>query len=198
MSKKDYFKKILAGILFIVFGILLVVSVIWVIGTEKGFIQPKFNATVLFKKVNGLGIGAPIRLSGVNVGTVSKIDFLDDNMDGRSVQVVLNLFKRYKKQLEKSTSFAIKTEGVLGGKVLEISSDELGPYMDLTKPILGEDPIDVQDLVVVFSEAANAFTEATRTMRSVVEEFHSVSESMRRVMNRIEQKLIDGNLFKVF
>lgn len=198
MSKKDYFKKILAGILFIVLGILLVGGVIWVIGTEKGFIQPKFNVTVLFKKVNGLGIGAPIRLSGVNVGTVGKIDFLDDNLDGRNVQVVLNLFKRYKKQLEKSTSFAIKTEGVLGGKVLEISSDELGPYVDLSKPILGEDPIDVQDLVVVFSDAANAFTETTRTMRSVVDEFHSVSQSTRRVMNRIEQKLIDGNLFKVF
>lgn len=198
MSKKDYFQKILAGILFIVLGILLVGGVIWVIGTEKGFIQPKFNVTVLFKKVNGLGIGAPIRLSGVNVGTVSKIDFLDDNMDGRNVQVVLNLFKRYKKQLEKSTSFAIKTEGVLGGKVLEISSDELGPYVDLTKPILGEDPIDVQDLVVVFSEAANAFTETTQTMRTVVEEFHAVSQSTRRVMNRLEQKLIDGNLFKVF
>ncbi|HLD69155.1 MAG TPA: hypothetical protein VJA17_00155, partial [Candidatus Omnitrophota bacterium] len=66
------------------------------------------------------------------------------------------------------------------------------------KPILGEDPIDVQDLVVVFSDAANAFTETTQTMRTVAEEFHSVSESTRRVMNRIEQKLIDGNLFKVF
>ena len=198
MSKKDYFKKILAGILFIVLGILLVSGVILVIGTEKGFIQPKFNVTVIFKKVNGLGIGAPIRLSGVNVGTVGKIDFLDDNMDGRNVQVVLDLFKRYKKQLEKSASFAIKTEGVLGGKVMEISSDELGPYVDLSKPILGEDPIDVQDLVVVFSDAANAFTETTQTMRTVAEEFHSVSESTRRVMNRIEQKLIDGNLFKVF
>ena len=198
MSKKDYFKKILAGILFIVLGILIVAGVIWVIGTEKGFIQPKFNVTVLFKRVDGLAIGAPIRLSGVNVGTVGKIDFLDDNIDGRSVQVVLNLFKRYKKQLEKSTSFAIKTEGVLGGKLLDISSDEVGPYVDLNQPILGEDPIDVQDLVVVFSEAANAFTETTKAMHSVVEEFHSVSQSTRRLMNRVEQKLIDGDLFKVF
>lgn len=198
MSKKDYFKKILTGILFIVIGILLVGGVIWVIGTEKGFIQPKFNVDVLFKRVDGLAVGAPIRLSGVNVGTVGKIDFLDDNMDGRSVQVTLNLFKRYKKQLEKSTSFAIKTEGVLGGKLVDISSDELGPYVDLTKPILGEDPIDVQDLVVVFSEAANAFTETTKTMHTVVEEVQSVSQSTHRLINRIEQKLIDGNLFKVF
>ena len=198
MSKKDYIQKILAGVLFIVIGILLVGGVIWVIGTEKGFIQPKFNVNVLFKRVDGLAVGAPIRLSGVNVGTVGKIDFLDDDIDGRSVQVVLNLFKRYKKQLEKSTSFAIKTEGLLGGKLVDISSDELGPYVDLTQPILGEDPIDVQDLFVVFSEAANAFTETTKTMHTMAEEFHSASESTRRLMNRIEQKLIDGNLFKVF
>ena len=76
MSKKDYLQKILAGILFIVIGILLVGGVIWVIGTEKGFIQPKFNVNVIFKRVDGLAVGAPIRLSGVNVGTVGKIDFL--------------------------------------------------------------------------------------------------------------------------
>ena len=198
MYKKDYFSKILAGILFIVLGVVVVAGVIWVIGTEKGFIQPKFYVTVLFKRVDGLSLGAPIRLSGVNVGTVGKIDFLDDNIDGRGVQVILNVFKKYKKQLEKATRFSIKTEGVLGGKLIEISSDEIGPFVDLNKPILGEDPIDVQDLVVVFSEAANAFTETTRTMHTVVDEFHSISQSTRRLMNRVEQKLIEGNLFKVF
>ena len=198
MNKTEYIQKISAGILFIVLGILLVAGIIWVIGTEKGFIQPKLSVTVLFKRVDGLAVGAPIRLSGVNVGTVGKIDFLDDNVEGRSVRVTLNAFKIYKKQLEKSTSFSIKTEGVLGGKLIEISSDELGPYVDLNKPILGDDPIDVQDLVEIFTEAADSFNETSQMMKTLMSEFHSISESSQRLMNRIEQKIIEGNLFKVF
>ncbi len=198
MAKKDYWTKILTGILFVVFGVALLSAVIWGIGTNKGFIQPKFYVNVLFKRVDGLSMGAPIRLSGVNVGTVGKIDLLDTNIDGRGVQVTLNVFKRYTRQLEKATRISIKTEGVLGQKLLEISSDEIGPYVDLAHPIFGEDPIDVQDLVVVFSEAANAFTETTRTMKTVVDEIQTVSDASRRLINRIEQKVIDGNLFKVF
>ena len=198
MNKGEYISKIIAGILFIVGGVFLVAAVIWIIGTEKGFIQPKFSVTVLFKRVDGLAIGAPIRLSGVNVGTIDKIDFLDENIEGRSVQVVMNVFKRYRKQLEKSTRFSIKTEGVLGGKLIEISSDDLGPYVDLNRPILGEDPIDVQDLVGVFTQTANNFNETSQMMKALMDEFHAVSYSSQRLMNRIEQKLIEGNLFKVF
>lgn len=177
---------------------MLTVMMILVIGIEKGFTQPKFYVAVLFNRVDGLAIGAPIRFSGVSVGTVGKIDFLEEKINGRGVKVTLNIFKRYKKQLEKSTRISIRTEGLLGGKLVDISSSEVGPYVDLDWPIIGEDPIDVQDLVVVFKEAANSFTQTTKTMDSINREVRTISESSQRLIKRVEQKLIEGNLFKVF
>ena len=197
MEKKDYLKKVLAGVFFIM-GVILLVVVILIIGVEKGYTQPKFTVTVLFKSVDGLGIGAPIRFSGVQVGQVGNIDFLDEKVNGRGVKVTLNVGKRYRKHLEKSTRFYIKTEGVLGGKLVDIASDERGPYVDLDWPIIGEDPIDVQDLVGVVTETATAFKHTSETMDAVVAEFKSISESSKRLMNRFEQKLIEGKLFKVF
>ncbi len=197
MEGKENLKKLLAGIFFII-GIILIVTVVMVIGIEKGFTQPKFSVTVLFKRVDGLSLGAPIRLSGVSVGTVAKIDFLDERIDGRGVRVTLNLLKRYRKQLEKSTRFSIRTEGLLGGKLIEITSDEFGPYVDLDWPIIGEDPIDVQDVVGVFTQTANATVQSAKALEEVKNELTRISKSVVRLMNRLEQKIMEGNLFKIF
>ncbi|MFA5059171.1 MAG: MCE family protein [Candidatus Omnitrophota bacterium] len=197
MDKRDFVKRFYAGIFFFI-GIFLIFVVIWAISNEKGFTQPRFPITVLFREVGGLSVGAPIRLSGVNVGTVWKIDFLSEKIQGRGVQVTLNVFKRYKPQLEKSSRVAIKTEGLLGGKVIDMSTDEATSSVDLSTPILGEDPLDVQDLAESFGDTAVSLTETSKTINSISKELEYISKTSKRLLNRIEERLIEGNLFKVF
>src|SRR3990167_5056287 len=108
MEKRDFIKRLYAGMFFII-GIILISIVILAIGIEKGMTQPKFQVKAVFHEVGGLSVGAPIRLSGVNIGTVGRIDFLDEKVEGRGVLVTLNIFRRYKKQLERAYRFAIKT-----------------------------------------------------------------------------------------
>src|ERR1041384_3751097 len=100
MDRAEFIKKFLAG-LFFVCGIGLLVIVVFVIGLERGFSEPKFQVTVLFKEVGGLGQGAPIRISGVIVGVVGPISFLDEEIEGRSIKVVLNIYKKYEPQFKK-------------------------------------------------------------------------------------------------
>src|SRR5262245_27837676 len=69
MEKKDFYKKLIAGTFFLT-GIFLVSVIVLTIGIEKGLTKPSFEITVLYREVGGLAIGAPVGLSGVNVGTV--------------------------------------------------------------------------------------------------------------------------------
>lgn len=197
MNKKDFIKKILAGLFFIV-GIIIICTFVLVIGIQKGLMESKFQMTLLFKNVGGLSVGAPVLLSGVHVGTVGGIDFLDEPINGREVKVILNLFAKYKKQLAKSGRFAIKTEGILGEKTIEISSTGEAKQTDLTQPIIGEDPLDVQELAELFGEAAVAMLETSRVVGSTISQLHDTSNSIKRLFLRIEQRIIDGDLFKVF
>ncbi len=196
-EKRDFVKKLYAGLFFII-GILLIFVVILAVGIEKGMTQPKFQAKVLFREVGGLSVGAPIRLSGVNIGTVGKIDFLEEKIAGRGVEVSLNVFKRYKKQLEKASQIAIKTEGLLGGKIIEISTEDNGKVFDLTKPLIGEDPLDVQDLAQSFGDTAVSLTKTSQDINAIIKEMQAISRTSKRLLDRIEQRIIDGNLFKVF
>ena len=197
MERKDIYQKLWAGTFFLT-GVFLVSVVILTIGIEKGLTQPKFQMTVLYREIGGLSVGAPVSLSGVHVGTVGTIDFLDEEVEGRGVQVTLDVYEKFRKQLEKGKRVIIKTEGVLGEKSIEISRSGDRPRLELSRPVIGEDPLDVQDLAKIFGDTAIALKQTSETFDSIIKEMKHISGITKRLLNRIEQRIIDGNLFKVF
>ena len=223
MEKKEFMVKFFAGMFFLV-GMILIIMVIYTIGKNKGFTQPKFRVEVLFRDVGGLIEGAPVQLAGVNVGTVFDISFLEKEFQGRRVKVRLSIFEKYKRQLKQNVRFIIKTEGILGEKLVEIDVREGGQVADLSRPIIGEDPLNVQDIAEVFSDAAEAFTKTaegfnrvdmqelsevlaetaqslsvtSKGINAILTEMYYISVKSKRLLDRLEQRIIDGNLFKVF
>lgn len=223
MDKKELTKELLAGLFFFL-GIFLLVTFVIILGGNKGLAQSKFQVTVLYRNVGGLMEGAPVRLSGVNVGTVDRVEFLNREFDGRRVEVTLNILSQYRKQLENNLRFTIQTEGILGEKLIEIDVLREGPQVDLKNPVIGEDPLDVEDMAEVFAKAAESFTATadqlskidvvglssvledssrsllitSRGINEIMEELQEITKKTKRLLDRVEQKVIEGNLFKVF
>ncbi len=197
MNRKDQVKRIVAGI-FLFFSIVLIVGVVFTIGLQKGFMEPKFKMSVLFRKVGGLMVGAPVRLSGVTVGTVYDIEFLDDEVLGRGVKVVVQIFTKYENQVHKTVDIAVDTEGVLGQKIVEITTSPDAFLEDLSHPFIGEDPIEAGDLAESFGNTADALLHTSERIGVVFEEIEDISRTTNRLLQRIEQRVIEGNLFKVF
>jgi phospholipid/cholesterol/gamma-HCH transport system substrate-binding protein len=223
MKQSEFLRNVVAG-LFVIIGIFLIISFITTIGQDKGFARSKFQLRVLFSNVGGLFEGAPVRLSGVNVGSVSDISFLPRQIDGRRVKVVLNIYTEYKEQFENNLTFEIKTEGILGEKLVEISIIEGGENVDLAKPLYGQDPMDIQDMAEGFSQAAESFaktsenlgridmveltnvmTQSSRSLittadgiNEIMDDIQEVTRKTKRLVDRIEQRVIEGELFKVF
>ncbi len=220
---QEKLKKFFTGLFFVI-GVLLFIWIIFTIGANKGFIEAKFKVPVLFEDVRGLTEGAPVRLSGVVVGLVERIDFLKKEYQGRRVKVTLSLFEKYKEQLNQSARFSVVTDGILGEKLVIIKvSDDIRP-LDLKSPILGDNPIDVQDLAQVFANAGESFTKTSNELSKI--NFEKLAEGMeqtgealvetsegfkkifpeiellmfkaKRLFNRVEEKILEGNLFKVF
>lgn len=223
MDKKELTKELLAGLFFFL-GIFLLVAFVIILGGNKGLAQSKFQVTVLYRNVGGLMEGAPVRLSGVNVGTVDSVEFLNQEFDGRRVAVALNILSQYRKQLENNLRFTIQTEGILGEKLIEIDVLREGPKVDLKNLIIGEDPLDVEDMAEVFAKAAESFTATadqlsqidvvglskvmedssesllitSRGINEIMEELQEITKKTKRLLDRVEQKVVEGNLFKVF
>ena len=191
------FKKIAAGLFFITFLCLVAVS-IFIIGIDRGLTEPKFQVIALFNQVGGIVEGSPIRISGVDVGVVGAVDFLSQPIEGRSLKVRLDIFKKYEFEFRKCSKISIRTEGVLGQKLIEISEDHSLKLFDPTAPIIGEDPLDVEDMAAVITSTAVSLQATSQDVQDVLHEWKYISIKTKKLLNRVDEKMLEGNLFKVF
>jgi len=190
-------KKIAAG-LFFVLGLALIAVSVFFIGIDRGLTQPKFQVIALFNQVGGIVEGSPIRISGVDVGVVGAVDFLSQPIEGRSLKVRLDIFKKYEFEFRKCSKISIRTEGVLGQKLIEISEDHSLKLFDPTAPIIGEDPLDVEDMAAVITSTAVSLQATSQDVQDVLHEWKYISIKTKKLLNRVDEKMLEGNLFKVF
>ena len=75
-----------------------------------------YTLTAKFDHIDGLGIGADVRLAGVKVGSV-----LDERIDPKSYLALVTLSVRNGLELPKDSSAAVSTESLLGGEYISLS-----------------------------------------------------------------------------
>src|ERR1700729_415514 len=89
--------------------------------TSRGlswFGPPHYEVTAKFDNIGDLKVGAPVSMSGVEVGRVVKIDF--DSNEYKAV-VLLRLNERYNK-IPSDSDASIYTQGLLGGKFIGLTA----------------------------------------------------------------------------
>src|ERR1700693_4593786 len=89
------------------------------------FGPPRYEVTAKFDNVGDLKVGAPVSMSGVEVGRVAKIDF--DSNEYKAV-VLLRLNARYNK-IPVDSDASIYTQGLLGGKFIGLTAGGAETYL---------------------------------------------------------------------
>lgn len=118
MAKKTI-QEIKVG-LFIFIAIALAFIVVFSIGSEKQLFDSQYTLYANFRDVGGLREGAPIRLAGVDVGTVSRVWFLDD-LEEKLVGAELKINTSVKERIRSDSTASIQTMGLLGDKFIFIT-----------------------------------------------------------------------------
>jgi len=85
----------------------------------------RYEVTAKFDNVGDLKVGAPVSMSGVEVGRVAKIDF--DSNEYKAV-VLLRLNARYNK-IPTDSDASIYTQGLLGGKFIGLTAGGAETYL---------------------------------------------------------------------
>ena len=193
-------KEIWAGLFFIV-GIIVIVFMILSLGSKTGITEPKYYVDVVFSDIGGLKVGAPVRVAGVDVGTVLAIDFISHpEFADKRVRVTLSVLKRHKEQVDQCSIFTIKTEGLLGDKLVDIQLPRKGEICELVKKegyVIGQDPLDIKNLADDFSETSRYFIYLTKRMSGLVDDLQISMHTAKRVLDRIEERIIEGGLLNV-
>jgi len=86
---------------------------------------PGYDVTAEFDNIGDLKVGAPVRMAGVRIGDVTRIDL--DNQSFRA-NVHLHIYPQFN-EIPDDSYASIETEGLLGGQYIGISPGGLSTYL---------------------------------------------------------------------
>jgi phospholipid/cholesterol/gamma-HCH transport system substrate-binding protein len=95
----------------------------------RGLFSKRITLVSYFDNASGLRVGAPVRLSGVDIGNVSAIRVVPDkDKQITPVEVVMKVSTKYGFNLRRDSVTSLDTAGVLGETYMDIdSSQAIGP-----------------------------------------------------------------------
>src|ERR1700685_4437869 len=106
--------------LFVLPGVVFLAVVIFYVTGGLGF-GPKYRLRAYLPEVDGLTIGAPVRVDGVDVGNVEKIEIAvpragEPTSKDRNIEVDLRIQETFKSYIRADSSAGLITEGLLGNR----------------------------------------------------------------------------------
>jgi len=101
---------------FVVAGLLLLVTGLYFIGSNKNMFGKTFTLYAGFRNVGGLQTGNNVRFAGIDVGTIDKIEIVNDTV----IRVKMNVNIDLKKVIRKNSRASIGTDGLMGNKLVNI------------------------------------------------------------------------------
>lgn len=138
--------------IFVTAGILLFITAIYFIGVNRNLFGSNFVLRSEFKNVSGLKQGSNVRLSGINIGTVNKIDFISDSL----VLVRLLIRKDVQKYIKTDAVASIASDGLMGDKILIISPGTTSTTMVKDNDMIASyKTIEIDDLFSSVKQSAD-------------------------------------------
>lgn len=102
---------------FVLTGLGLLILSFFLIGKNNNIFGSDFSLRVRFSSLSGLTEGNNVLFSGIQAGTVKKIEMLNDT----SIEVTMRITNKIKPYIHSNAVASIGTEGLMGNKVINIS-----------------------------------------------------------------------------
>ena len=149
------------------------------------FMERGYPVEIKFSRVDGLRPGAPVKLSGVDVGRVKKIFFTPD----QKVMVVILLRPEFR--VTEDSQAVITTAGVIGEKHLEIRPGRSRNPLPSGQRLVGIDPVSTEDFYQSVSDILADLKDMTSSFKTLIDDEETIT-SLRNSIKRFN--VITANL----
>ena len=106
-------------------ALILATGLIFAVGGQGGFFWQRYPLKVCFDSVQGLKTGAVVRLSGMEVGQVTSIEFA-----GRSVEVTIQVSDDVRPLITSESTASIGSLSLLGEPIIDLTTSDRGTPLE--------------------------------------------------------------------
>ena len=139
------------------------------LGQAANLFTTRYELVAFVPNANGLREGGGVMVAGQLAGTIRKIEFLDPDADTlRNLRIVLAVDETLKDQIRTNSSVRIRTQGLLGDKVLDISPGT--PMEAVLQPgdtLALEPSLDYEQVIAQASEAVDDVVQLTADLKDI-------------------------------
>lgn len=168
--------------LFVFLGTALLVIAIFLIGGRESLFQSTFTIKAMFTTVEGLRTGAPVRLSGINVGSVNDIEIANDTT-GRVV-VTMRVNSDVKNFIRKDTRATIETEGLVGNKIVVLTVGSTAyEVVDDGGFVRSKSPVSIAEIIAESQGTLNYLKDITKDFSEIVGKINNGQGTIGKIVN---------------
>lgn len=170
--------------IFVVAALLVGGGLIFVIGNQRSVFQSKNTYHAVFDNVGGLRVGSPIRVAGVDVGTVGGVSLLADG----KIRVELSVVDDHASLLRTDSMANIGSKGLLGDRLVDITIGK-GAVVPPGGTIRGQSPADFAKYMEQASGMLDEAEGLTKNLRSATTPL--ADGELARNLDRVTANLAD-------
>ena len=150
--------------LFVLAGVLFMLFTLYMIGKNKNLFGSSFMLKAVVSDVNGLVPGNNVRFKGIDVGTVKSIELDNDT----AIFITMVIDQKIKTHIKKNAVATIGTDGLMGNKLVNISS--LGGFSESVQEggiIYSRKPIDTEEMLRTLNVTNNNIEKITGNLYEI-------------------------------
>jgi len=183
---KHFVNNIRLGV-FVVSGLVFLVLLLYMIGRNTHLFGSNYLLKAQFGNVQGLKPGNNVRYSGIEIGTVKKISFLNDTL----VEVEMLIESKMKAVIRKNATVAVGTEGFVGNKVVNIVPGKgVAAFANSGDVLNSKGALDTDDMLRTLSRTNEDIGVIASSLKTTVQNINN-SEALWQLLN---EKSLPGNV----
>jgi phospholipid/cholesterol/gamma-HCH transport system substrate-binding protein len=161
-----------------IFALVVATAFIFLLTGSNGFFWQRYSIKTVFPDVAGLKEGAPVRVAGVEVGTVTGVEFVGDR-----VEVLMEVLKENRPRITSTSIATLGSVSLLGEAAVDITASSGG--------------MTIQDWGYVPSRrASGSLSSVADSANASIEEATALMKDLRAGKGTLGRLFTDEQLYK--
>ncbi len=168
--------------IFIFIGTILLIISIFLIGSREKLFTTTIEIKAYFNQIEGLKTGAPVRLSGYDIGSVSGIALVDEKTG--NVEVRMRIDNELKRFIRLDSQASIETEGLVGKKIVTITPGS--PNLEEIEDggiIKSKNPLNISAIVEESEAVISYLKDLTKDLSEIVSKVNEGKGTAGKIIN---------------
>ncbi|MEW6195230.1 MAG: MlaD family protein [Bacteroidota bacterium] len=168
--------------IFIFIGTILLVISIFMIGNKEKLFVTTIEIKAYFSQIEGLKSGAPVRLSGYDIGSVSEIRLVDSKTG--NVEVKMRIDNELLHFIRLDSEASIETEGLVGKKIVSITPGSPTEEIIADDGVLkSKNPVNIAAIIEQTESTMSYLKNLTRDLSEIVAKTNEGEGTVGKLIN---------------